>query len=100
MAKHHARKLDEKEELTHALEILRKAGLRRTNPRKALLTYLIREHGPFSIEEIFQAVKRKELDLVTVYRCLAAFEKLGLVRRCDFGDGVARYEFQSDPKHH
>jgi Fur family ferric uptake transcriptional regulator len=87
-------------ELERALNIIQKAGLRRTKPREALLAFLIRKHGPYSTEEIFQSIKKKDLDVVTVYRCLAKFEEIGLVRRCDFGDGVARYEFQADPKHH
>ena len=93
-------KTDEKKELAEALDIIQQAGLRRTKPREALLSYLIREHGPFTIEEIFRGIKKRDLDVVTVYRGVLAFEKIGLVRRCDFGDGVARYEFQSDPRHH
>ena len=93
-------KPQDKKELAGALEILQRAGLRRTKPRETLLSHLIREHGPYSIDEIFQGLKKKDLDVVTVYRSVLAFEKIGLVRRCDFGDGVARYEFQSDPKHH
>lgn len=88
------------EELSKAMDILQSAGLRRTKPREALLAFLIRKHGPYSTEEIFKSIKKKELDVVTVYRCLAKFEEIGLVRRCDFGDGVARYEFQADPRHH
>lgn len=92
--------LKQSQELQNALNLLQNAGLRRTKPREAILGFLIKKHGPYSIEEIFQGLKSRDLDLVTVYRCLAAFEQIGLVRRCDFGDGVARYEFQSDPHHH
>jgi Fur family ferric uptake transcriptional regulator len=80
--------------------LLRNAGLRRTKPREILLSFLIRKHGPFSTDEIFNALKRKDLDVVTIYRCLAKFDECHLVRRCDFGDGIARYEFQADPRHH
>ena len=93
-------KPDDGRELDEALVLLQQAGLKRTKSRTALLQYLISEHGPFSIEELYQGLKRKELDAVTVYRGVVAFEKLGIVRRCDFGDGVARYEFQSDPRYH
>lgn len=79
---------------------LKNAGLKRTKTREVLLHFLSSEHGPFSIEEINQQNRSEGLDLVTVYRCMAAFEKAGLVRRCDFGDGVARYEHQDDPQHH
>jgi Fur family ferric uptake transcriptional regulator len=94
----HEHSLDEA--LEKALTFLQHSGLRRTKPREALLAFLIRKHGPYSTEEIFKSLKKKELDVVTVYRCLAKFEEIGLVRRCDFGDGIARYEFQADPRHH
>jgi Fur family ferric uptake transcriptional regulator len=61
----------------------------------------VQHHGPFSAKELHGALKRSELDGVTTYRILAAFEDAGLVRRCDFGDGIARFEYH-DPKelHH
>ncbi len=92
-------------DLELALLSLTDAKFKRTGPREAVLRFLTREHGPFSVDEIFQGakkgtVKRTGLDVVTVYRCLATFEKLRLVRRCDFGDGIARYEFQAGEDHH
>lgn len=89
-------KADSESVLTKALSTLQKFKLKRTKTREILLEFLIEKHGPFSIEEIRQALKRKELDLVTVYRCVQAFEKIGLVRRCEFGDGIARFEFQGE----
>jgi Fur family ferric uptake transcriptional regulator len=41
-----------------------------------------------------------ECDLVTVYRTLESMEALELVRRCDFGDGAYRYEFNHAEHHH
>lgn len=41
-----------------------------------------------------------ECDLVTVYRNLTALEEVDLVRRCDFGDGAYRYEFNTGEHHH
>jgi len=65
-----------------------------------VLEHLVIHHGPFSAKELHSALKRRELDAVTTYRCLAAFEEVGLVRRCDFGDGIARYEFSEKTGHH
>lgn len=76
------------------------AKLKCTKPREIVLGYLSENHGPFSAKEIHAALKRKDLDSVTVYRCLSAFEESGLVRRSDFGDGIARYEFGHDHHHH
>lgn len=83
---------------------LEKSKLKKTKARVELILYLSEEHGPFSIDELSKAFKAKgktkDFDLVTLYRCMATFEKVGLVRRCDFGDGVARYEYQEGEDHH
>ena len=88
------------EQLDRALATLRKHGQRVTKTRKAILELLIREHGPFTTEALHERLAGAECDLVTVYRCLAAMEGIGLVRRCDFGDGTYRYEFDSGEHHH
>jgi Fur family ferric uptake transcriptional regulator len=82
------------------LEALQASGLKRTKPRETLLRYLAENHGPFSAKDLHEALGRRGLDAVTTYRCLAAFEKARLVARCDFGDGIARYEFSDGPEHH
>ena len=86
--------------LESVLSLLDQASLKKTPARKALLEILVSQHGPFSVEELRHAVKNQSLDLVTVYRCLTAFEEIGLVRRCDFGDGTARYELQTKTEYH
>ena len=87
-----------------ALESLKLANLKRTKPRELVLHYLVEHHGPFSAKELHQALratkKHDGLDAVTTYRCLAAFEEAGLVRRCDFGDGIARFEFHDGCEEH
>ena len=87
------------ERLESALDVLQRENVRATTSRRAVLKVLISDHGPFKIEEIHQRIKKKDCDVVTVYRSLATLEKLGLVQRCDFGDGTYRYEF-NDSKHH
>ena len=86
--------------LVTALETLRQHEMRVTEPRKAMLAILVREHGPFSAEELHAKLKKKECDVVTVYRSLQAMEEIGVLRRCDFGDGTYRYEFNSGEHHH
>lgn len=72
---------------------LRSAGLRITQPRIAILNALIRREQPASIEQIHNDLKGNTFcDLVTVYRCLAAFEELGLVRRCFFHNGTSLWQ--------
>lgn len=81
-------------------ELLKRAGLKRTRPREAILRHLVKHHGPFSAGDLHRALKDESLDTVTTYRCLTAFEEAGLVRRCDFGDGTARYEYGAGHHHH
>jgi Fe2+ or Zn2+ uptake regulation protein len=88
------------ENFTAALQTLRDHQHRVTEPRKAILTVLTREHGPFTAEELHAKMANGMCDLVTVYRCLAAMEEINLVRRCDFGDGSYRYEFNTGEHHH
>lgn len=83
-----------------ALQLIRTAGLRRTPGREKILHFLIENHGPFSIEELQRSLSWAKLDGVTFYRNLSQFEKIGLVRRIEFGDGFSRYEFQSSPEEH
>jgi len=86
--------------LANALEQLRAHEMRVTEPRKAMLGILTREHGPFSAEELHHKLKGKSCDVVTVYRSLQAMEEIGVVRRCDFGDNTYRYEINHGDHHH
>jgi len=70
---------------------LKAAGLRITQPRIAILSVLIERNQPTSIEQIHQQLADGACDLVTVYRCLAAFEQIGIVRRSFFHNGTSLY---------
>jgi Fur family ferric uptake transcriptional regulator len=78
--------------LDEARARIRLAGLRITKPRLALIDALQRHPGPVSIERIHQEAGVGQCDLVTVYRCLAAFEQLGMVRRSYLHNGTCLYE--------
>ena len=79
---------------------LKSAGLRITQPRIAILEALSRRESPASIEQLHKELTNDSCDLVTVYRCLAVFEELGLVRRCFFHNGTSLYEMSLDPPRH
>ena len=81
---------------------LKSAGLRITQPRIAILETLIKRSLPASIEQIHAELSNTGCDLVTVYRCVAAFEELGLVRRCFFHNGASLYQICLDdsPSYH
>mgnify|MGYP001562072318 CR=1 FL=1 len=78
--------------LTEARNRIRRAGMRITQPRLAIIASLHRHEGPVSCERIHQEVGAGVCDLVTVYRCLAVFEELGLVRRSYLHSGTCLYE--------
>jgi Fe2+ or Zn2+ uptake regulation protein len=86
--------------LAFALRTLREHRHRITAPRRAILSILTHHHGPFTADEIHQHMKKGVCDIVTVYRCLTTMEEINLVRRCDFGDGTYRYEFDTGAHHH
>jgi Fur family ferric uptake transcriptional regulator len=88
--------------LDAACASLRQAQMRVTKPRIAILEALIKRDAPVSIEQLHQELDQRSCDLVTVYRCLAAFEELGLVRRNFLHNGTALYEFMhaSRPRHY
>lgn len=71
---------------------LKAAGLRITQPRLAIIDALSKRLQPTTIEQLHEDVGPLNCDLVTVYRCMAAFEEIGLVRRAFFHNGTALYE--------
>jgi Fur family ferric uptake transcriptional regulator len=75
---------------------LKSAGLRITQPRLAILAALIGRKEPTSVEQLHADLGSGRCDLVTIYRCMAAFEEIGLVRRSYFFTGRCLYELALD----
>ena len=71
---------------------LKASGLRITQPRLAIVSALVRRGAPTSIEQIHEDLGASTCDLVTVYRCMAAFAEIGLVRRAFYHNGTSLYE--------
>jgi Fur family ferric uptake transcriptional regulator len=71
---------------------LKSAGLRITQPRLALLAAVIKAAQPRTIESLHQDLGTQSCDVVTVYRCMAAFEAIGIVRRAFLSNGTSLYE--------
>ena len=88
-----AQRLTQKQATEIAIQSLQGAKLKITQPRLAILNILIRHHGPFTSDEIHKEINNY-VDKVTVYRCLDTFHETGIVRRCDFGNGPVRFEYQ------
>ncbi|MGN6552389.1 MAG: Fur family transcriptional regulator [Verrucomicrobiota bacterium] len=94
-AHHHA-------ELPELAERLRSHSRKMTGPRQAILRILREQAHPMSNKEIFAALPKGDCDLATVYRSMHLLEGMGMVKRFDLGDGVARFELlqEGDDGHH
>ncbi len=81
-----------------ACKKLKEAGLRITQPRVAILAALIKAGKPTSIDALHTELGTNACDIVTVYRCMAAFASIGLVRRAFLINGTSLYEISlGDP---
>jgi len=91
-----------REQLADLTNRLRERERRITGPRQAVLETLRQHSHPLTNKEIFEALPKGLCDLVTVYRSVHLLEELGMVKRFDFGDGVARFELvgEGDDGHH
>lgn len=81
---------------------LKAAGLRITRPRLTILAAMVKLGQPASIEVIHEDLGRRGCDLVTVYRCMAVFEEIGIVRRSYLHNGTALFSLNVDdrPRYH
>lgn len=74
--------------------IIRKAGLRSTAPRVAVLRRLMEATNPVSHGELVGQLGDQGMDRTTVYRNLVDLTDAGLVQRTDLGDHVWRFELK------
>lgn len=88
--------------LTELTAKLRQHARKITGPRQAILDVLRQHQTPLTNKEIHESLGKQSCDLATVYRNLHTLEDMHLVRRYDFGDGVARFELvpEGDDGHH
>jgi len=84
--------------MCNPLELIQNAGLRATSPRVAVLSYLAKHSYPVTIKDIKKCVG-KRIDLVTLYRMMNDFLRVGLVTRIDLGKGP-QFELKSVHEHH
>ncbi|MCC6336386.1 MAG: transcriptional repressor [Myxococcales bacterium] len=75
---------------------IRKAGLRSTAPRLAVLKKLLVAVTPVSHGELVDQLADEGMDRTTVYRNLVDLTDVGLVQRTDLGDHVWRFELKRD----
>ena|ERR1700761_6586657 len=73
-------------------DCLRQKARRITGPRQAIVQLLAEHRSPMSSKDLLAKLDKGGCNLATIYRSLHLLEELGLVKRFDFGDNVARYE--------
>ncbi len=56
-------------------------NMKKTPNRERILSMLKKSSHPLSAEDIFYSFRKKDINLSTIYRCLNAFEKNGLIKR-------------------
>ena len=73
-------------------EQLRTAGLRRTEPRIAVLRHMGKVGRPVAHAEVAAALAKLGLDRVSVYRVLVDLARVKILTRMDLGDHVWRFD--------
>jgi Fur family transcriptional regulator, ferric uptake regulator len=83
-----------------ARQRLREAGYRNGPARVAVIELLAGEDCCVSAADVHGALGER-VGLASVYRVLESLSAVGLVRRIDVGDGIARYEpLRESGEHH
>jgi Fur family ferric uptake transcriptional regulator len=77
------------ESIKHAI---RKAGLRATPTRIAILQMLLHSKSPQTHSVVAESLSDLGTDCATVFRSLNRMAQAGLLRRADLGDHVWRFE--------
>ncbi|MFA5131811.1 MAG: Fur family transcriptional regulator [Candidatus Paceibacterota bacterium] len=81
--------------------MIQEAGLRVTEHRTAVLSFLSKVKNPVTVYELVDALRKKNnIDQATVYRNLSSLHEAGLLRRLDFNHGHAHYELETGRASH
>jgi len=80
--------------------IIRRAGLRVTQPRLAVMHVLTKSSRPLSHADLIDALDGQGFDRVTLYRNLNDLADAGIVARTEVGDRVWRFELRSGDDTH
>ena len=81
-------------------EQLRAAGLRRTQPRIAVLRHMLKVGQPVAHAEVAEALAKLELDRVSIYRVLVDLARVKILTRTDMGDHVWRFDLAKGDRSH
>ena len=86
---------------TEIVDVLERAGYRRTAPRRALATLIAEQAGHFTAERLLADAHRRRMgvDRATVFRSLDLLAELGVVERVDLPTGDHAFVV-CEPAHH
>lgn len=85
----------------HFQKLFLQAKLKSTPVRLLVCAHLHTKQMPVSAQDIYESLAKKhDIDLVTVYRTLATFEKAGIVKRVDLRKDAVFYELNNHHHHH
>ncbi len=80
--------------------ILKKANLKVTSARQAILETFSSDCKPINAEYIQEKLKGKGFNLVTIYRTLTSLETNGALKRVDLRKESTYYELADQHHHH
>lgn len=82
--------------------IIKSIGLRDTQSRRLVLKVLMKAKKPLTHKDIFSAIQKSDatVNLVTIYRMLETFEKVGLVHKHLSSGGVVVCSMPEQKGHH
>lgn len=88
--------------LSHLEKTCQEKGLRMTAQRRVIAQILSVSEDHPNIEEVYKRIQQVDpkISLATVYRTLRLFQEEHILKRHEFGDGIARYENASVEHHH
>ena len=89
-------------ELEESIASLRKAGIRITPQRQAIIRYLISSHSHPTADEIYQALSPDfpNISVATIYNNLRVFKDIGIVKELTYGDSSSRFDFNTHNHYH
>ena len=78
----------------HTREVLAKAGHRASAPRQEVIEAVAALGCSVTAREVSELLRERGsgVGLASIYRALELLERLGLIKRFDVGEGIARYE--------
>ncbi len=81
-------------------DILKSSGLKSTPTRLNVLEVFSKHCKPVNAEYILGALKKCDVDAVTIYRTLSTFEQKKIIHRVDLRKDSVYYELSNHHHHH